>query len=163
MSDKKIIRKSFLVSVISMIFIFALSGCSYITENVAAGQESVNEYLDSGNINVKFDTYSAGEMVGGVGDATSNVYYDAKSGEYVEAGRYKINKGADALKAVWPPISIFCLAVGFLIRRINKSSAAIRKFALIMELVIPISLTIIVYVFCYAADSRIVNLFDRFF
>ncbi|WP_155839536.1 hypothetical protein [Butyrivibrio proteoclasticus] len=157
------LKKSFLISLISIICIFALSGCSYITDNVAAGQESVNEYLDNGNINVKFDTYSAGEMVEGVKEAAGNTYYDAKSGEYVEAGRYRINKGADALKAVWPPISIFCLAVGFLIRRVNKSSAAIRKFALIMELVIPIVLTVIVYVFCYAADSSIVNLFDRFF
>lgn len=113
---------------------------------------------------VKQDSYSAKDAIEEkITPQGELVYYDEKSGSYVTKGQYRANSFADSLKMVWIPISVGSFVVGFLIRRFVQSSAAVRRFALVLELAVPILLTILVYAVCGVADSDAVHLFDKFF
>jgi len=163
--------KFFLVSVVSLLL---LTGCSFTeftsgvadfsNERAEQSNSTVQNYLETGEVpDIKFDTTSAGEVIEGNAPNGTNIYYDEKSGTYVSAAQYRANHFADSLKVIWIPVCVISFFFGFLIRRLNHSSAAIRKFGLLLEIIIPVALTVFVYIFCALADSSMMNIFDGIF
>ena len=141
----------------------SFTACQFIDENMKAGTEAIDDYLDNGDINIKFDTYSASDMIDGKQPATGGEYYDTKSGTYVSGSQYRANSFADSLKSIWLYVVLTFFVIGFLIRRLNHSSASLRRFALIIEVAIPILYSVFVYAVCYAADSSLPEFLNNFF
>ncbi len=155
--------RKFKYLIFSFLVCIMLTSCEFIDKNMQTGTEAINEYLDNGDINIKFDTYSADDALEGREPATGGEYYDTKSGTYVSRSQYRANSFADAVKRVWPYVVTVFFLIGFLIRRLNHSSASLRRFALVLEVVIPILFSIFVYAVCYGADSSLPDFFNRWF
>ncbi len=162
-----------MAAVLGTMIIF-LTGCSGQSLIDGAGQVSqklvdkststIQGFVEDGDApDVKFDSYSASDAVDGVGPTGEQYYFDEKSEEYVTAAQYRANHMADSLKLFWIPVSVLSFLFGFLIRRFNHSSAAIRRFGFFIEIIVPVILTIVVYVFCALADSSMVDIFDGIF
>lgn len=151
---------------------FTVSGCSFIdkasglaSEKNKENTELINDFINGEDVdvNVKFDTPSASDVINGEYDPTKENYYDEKSGQYVSKAQYKANNLVDNLKTFWIPVCVISFFIGFMIRRINHTSATLRKIGLFLEIIFPILLTLLVYIACALADSSMIDFFDNIF
>lgn len=155
-----------------------LCGCEFVDNvtHLASGKtqentELIDDFIHGENVdvNVKFDTPSASDVISGEYDPSSksgtsgNVYYDEKSGQYVSKNQFNINSFIDNLKTFWIPLCMITFFIGFMIRRLNHSSATLRKFGLFLEIIFPVLFTLFVYIACALADSSMVSFFDNLF
>lgn len=156
--------------------ILLITGCSavdkftnYAGDKTRENTELIDDFINGEDVDVsvKFDTYSAQDVMnergGGYDENGGRTYYDEKSGQYVTRAQFRANSFVDALKQFWVPACLVMFVLGFTIRRINHSSATIRRFGLLLEIIFPIALTTVVYVVCAIADSDFVNIFDNIF
>ena len=157
-----------------VMLLLPISGCSVnditngvtgVSRNLVENSTStVQSYLDGEEApDVKFDTFSAGDAINGSNASGENYMFDEKSGMYVTPAQYRANHFADSLKLFWIPSCVIMFFFGFLIRRLNHSSAAIRRFGFFLEIILPIVLTTFVYIFCALADSSMMSIFDGIF
>lgn len=155
--------------------VFMLTGCSFIDNvmNLASNKtqentEMIDDFLHGENVdvNVKFDSPSASDVIEGEYDprqGSEERYYDEKSGQYVSRTQFDINNFIDSLKTFWIPVCMVSFFIGFMIRRLNHSSATLRKFGFFLEVIVPVLLTLFVYIACAMADSSMVSFFDDLF
>lgn len=152
--------------------VVVLNGCAVIdnatefaSEKTKENTELIDDYLNGEDVDldIKFDTPSASDVINGEYDPTAENYYDEKSGEYVSKAQYKANNLVDSLKTFWIPVCVISIFIGFMIRRINHSSATLRKIGLFLEVVFPLLLTLLVYIASALADSSVINVFDNLF
>ena len=80
-------------------------------------------------------------------------YYDEKSGETISEVQYKAYTFTDAFKKYGLYVAIPCACIGFLIRRLVKSSASLRKLGLVLEVAIPLVYIVLAYVISAIADA----------
>ncbi len=167
-------NKRLIIGLCSILIMISLCACGEsitdtveraVSGNIQTSKDVVNDYFDKekDNVDLKFNSFSAKDIVEGNKEASEDVYYDRKSGEYVSITQYKANNFVDSVKEVWPYVTIICFMFGFLIRRLVKSSATLRRFGLLLEIFIPLLFALFVYVISYAADSSLVDLFDNIF
>ena len=142
---------------------------NYAGEKTRENTEIIDDFINGEDVDVgvKFDTYSAQDVInehdGVYGESDGRIYYDEKSGQYVTRAQFRANNFVDALKQFWGPCCLALFVLGFTIRRINHSSATIRRFGLLLEIIFPAVLTTVVYVVCAIADSDFINIFDNIF
>ena len=161
-----------LLLVLILLCSFAVSGCAFFdsvselaSQKTSDNAELINGFLDGEDVdvNVRFDTPSASDVINGEYDPTAENYYDEKTGQYVSKAQYKANNLVDNLKTFWIPVCVISFFIGFMIRRINHSSATLRKVGLFLELIFPFLLTVLVYIACVLADSSMIDIFENIF
>ncbi len=81
------------------------------------------------------------------------VYYDEKTGMAVSKVKYYSNNIADGVKYYGIFIALPSCVIGFLIRRLVKGSAGVRKFGFVLEIWIPIAWVVLAYVISFLADK----------
>ena len=90
-------------------------------------------------------------------DANTNIesrdYIDEKTGAAITKTQYYAYHVTDAVKLYGLYITIPCFGIGFLMRRFVHSSAAIRKWGLVLELGIPFVYVLLAYVLSAVADK----------
>ena len=167
-------KHSFLLGIIISILCMAmLSGCTFIdnvsrmaSNKTADNTEMIDDFIhgEDVDVNVKFDTPSASDVMDGqYNPQSTNQYYDEKSGQYVSKTQFDINGFIDNLKTFWIPVCLMSFFIGFMIRRLNHSSATLRKFGFFLEIIVPVLLTLFVYIACALADSSMVDFWDNLF
>lgn len=169
---------SFKVYIVAVIVFLALplSGCAVIdnatqfaSDKTAKNTDMIDDFIHGEDVDVKFDTPSASDVMNGDYDQSGSSssegygYYDAKSGQYVSKTQFDVNNFVDNLKTFWIPLCLITFFIGFMIRRLNHSSATLRKIGFFFEIIFPVLLTLIVYIACALADSSMVDFFDNLF
>ena len=170
--------KVLLISV-AVFLMFALPGCAFIDNATHFASNKTDEntgliddFINGEDVNVKFNTPSASDVINGEydpsgADATNagngKDYYDEKSGQYVSKTQFNANNLVDNLKTFWIPVSVISFFIGFMIRRLNHSSATLRKIGFFFEIIFPVLLTLLVYIACALADSSMIDFFDNLF
>ena len=175
-SKKKINNFVLFLPVIFMCFILmlSLSGCTFIdnvsrmaSDKTQDNTELIDDFIhgEDVDVNVKFDTPSASDVINGEYDpsAGGEMYYDEKSGQYVSKTQFDINSFIDNLKTFWIPVCMISFFIGFMIRRLNHTSATLRKIGFFLEIIFPVLLTTFVYIACALGDSSMVSFFDNLF
>ena len=165
-----------IVIVMCFLPVLCLGGCTFIDTVTSMGSNKTEEntqliddfiHGEDVDVSVKFDTPSASDVINGdygiPNGRTGDGYYDEKSGQYVTRSQYNLNRFCDNMKTFWIPSCLVSFFIGFMIRRINKSSTTIRRFGLLLEVVFPVLFTIFVYIVCALADSSMVSFFDILF
>lgn len=176
--DNSAIRQNkyaLMLVVIAMCFAasICLGGCTFVDNitNMASNKtqdntEMIDDFIHGKDVdvNMKFDTPSAADVIDGEYDPSADMgYYDEKSGQYVSKAQFNINSFIDNLKTFWIPVTMMSFFIGFMIRRLNHSSATLRKIGFFFEVIFPILLTTFVYIACALADSSMVGFFDNLF
>ena len=87
------------------------------------------------------------------GDIEAKTYVDEKTGAMITRTQYYAYHITDAVKLYGLYITVPCFAIGFLIRRFVHTSAAVRKWGLVLELAIPFVYVLLAYVLSAVADN----------
>ncbi len=80
-------------------------------------------------------------------------YYDEKTGEAISKTQYYAYHMTDAFKLYGLYVAIPCAGFGFIIRRVVKGSASIRKLGLVLEIGIPLLYILCTYILAAVADA----------
>ena len=144
----------------TVIFVLLLSamllqGCSLqrFVNNRMAGDDILGDVTDP-NSDYSYEDEIAREV--GAYEAegqAARTYYDEKTGLAVSKVQYYAYNITDAFKYYGIYIAIPCAIVGFLMRRLIRNSASLRKLGLVLEVGIPIAYVILAYVLSAVADS----------
>jgi hypothetical protein len=121
-------------------------GVNDFTNNLMTDQQFLSEVSDpQGNANVR------GELSREAGVYQN--YYDEKTGESISKVKYYANHITDGIKYYGMFIAIPCFVGGFLIRRLVKGSAKIRKIAFVFEIWVPVAWIVLAYLMSFFADK----------
>jgi hypothetical protein len=120
-----------------------LVGCNAneIVQKAVHGSDTVSEIAQGGSVDAQ------GEI------ANEKQYIDQKTGQTITAAQYEWNNRSDMFKLYGLYIALFSFAFGFLIRRLVKSSASLRKFGLVLEVVVPFFYIFFAYIIAMLADN----------
>ena len=142
------------------IFLLALmlclcTGCSLqrFMNNMMAPDELLEDVADP---NTQLDYKDEAARQAGAYQAEADAaktYYDEKTGLAVTKVQYYAYNITDAFKYYGLYIAIPCAVIGFLMRRLIRNSASLRKLGLVLELGIPIAYVVIAYILSALADS----------
>ena len=140
-----------------LVLVFAalfLQGCSIqrFVNNMMAGDELLDDVSDPQS-ELSYEDEMARQAGAYTGEAqAAKTYYDEKTGMAVSKVQFYAYNITDAVKYYGIYIAIPCAIVGFLMRRLIKNSASLRKLGLVLELGIPIAYVILAYVLSAVAD-----------
>lgn len=117
---------------------------------VIASVSNITDSLENVSNNI---TDTAENMLGINDENNKSVYVDPKTGDEVTAIQYNIAVILDALKNNVTPVIVILFIAGFLFRRINHTSATLRKIAFVLDLWLPLCYGVLVIVACLLADK----------
>lgn len=133
---------------------FLLCGCMENAQNYVNGQTTKFTQLINGE-EVETDGDTIQGIAESVEDTVTNadMVYDEKSGTYVSKTQNAANTFVDNFKLYGLYIAAVSLALGLFLRAVVKNSAAVRKFALmVLIILIPVLYIFFAYVLSYWAD-----------
>ena len=146
MREKSVRRwwQLFSLIVLTLLVFPFISGCSvdeirdWTNDKVALDQEELYSLASDPN----------GEGQKAVGEAGKKTreYYDEVTGLQVSRAQYYAYHITDAVKYYGWYIALPCFCVGFLVRRLVKGSASLRKLGLFLELWVPLIYILIAFV-----------------
>lgn len=143
------------IAVMAMLAMLLLQGCSLqrFVNNMMAGDDVLSDVTDpSADLSYEDELAREAGAYSAEADA-AKVYYDEKTGLAVSKAQYYAYNITDAVKYYGIYIAIPCAIVGFMMRRLIRNSASLRKLGLVLELGIPIAYVILAYVLSAVADS----------
>ena len=170
MCDKKNRYKSkvaiFRLVVECMILFSCISGCAFLDSGIELAEgkvegdnEIIDEIINGSDLN---ETSSTVDIIDEqYVTPNEELYYDEKSGQYVSKLQFDTNNFIDDLKRFWIPVCVLSFFIGFMIRRLNHTSATIRKMGFFIEIIFPALFTFVVYIICAFADSNLFDFFDQ--
>lgn len=151
-------NKCILAALLMLVFGSVVTGCSL--SDYLLNQKTDDETLyDLSDPNSELPGIEVGNPLDGTGgininvNTTEKVYIDSKTGNAITQTQYYANNITDAVKLYGLYITIPCFAIGFLIRRLVHTSAAVRKWGLVFELAIPFVYGLLAYGLSAIADN----------
>lgn len=144
------------IAIIVMSLMLCLNvGCSIqrFANNMMAPDELLDSVADP-NSELDYKDEAAREAGAYQAEAqAAQTYYDEKTGLAISKVQYYAYNITDAFKYYGLYIAIPCAVIGFLMRRLIKNSASLRKLGLVLELGIPIAYVVFAYILSAVADS----------
>ena len=148
------INRIFVASFVFVVSCFFLCGCmenaqNYLSEQSTKFSQLINgEEVESGSDTIQGIAESVEDTV-----TNADMVYDEKSGTYVSKTQNAANTFVDNFKRYGLYIAAVSLAFGIFLRAVVKNSAAVRKFALmVLIILIPVLYVFFAYVLSYWAD-----------
>ncbi len=138
-----IMMRTRVIPLLMVAMMVLLVGCNAneIVQKAVHGSDTVSEIAQGGSVDAQ------GEI------ANEKQYIDQKTGQTITAAQYEWNNRSDMFKLYGLYIALFSFAFGFLIRRLVKSSASLRKFGLVLEVVVPFFYIFFAYIIAMLADN----------
>lgn len=133
-----------------------LSGCSVsrFVDNMTMSDEQFNNVVGIGGGTRDLDSEIEREKDAyGVEAEAAKEYYDEKTGVVISETQYYAYNITDSFKKYGLYIAVFFFAVGFLMRRLIKNSASLRKLGMVFEICIPLVYILLAYVLSAIADK----------
>lgn len=132
-----------IVPFMAVVILLFLTSCNAneIVYKATHGSEAVSDIAHGGTVDPQ----------GAI--AEEKQYIDQKTGQTITAAQNEWNNRSDRFKLYGLYIAMFSFVFGFLIRRLVRSSAFLRRLGLIMEIAIPFFYVLFAYLLAMFADK----------
>ena len=88
----------------------------------------------------------------GVEAEAEELIYDARTGLYLTKAEIRMDNIVYNIKLYGFYIMVFCVLIGFFIRRVQKESVTFQRLGLVLEVAVPIAYLFLSYGMSYIAD-----------